>query len=123
MKNDTTSGGQLKCVRKQSLGLGPDDLATAVRELERQAIDAWADLGRRQRWTFFLRLSWSWDVDELRATEQLRSWAEKLCDRGYVTLVGQHPSSPTHRRHAHALVYVPRSCPTPSCQPDSQCWA
>jgi hypothetical protein len=90
--------------------LAPDDLEAAVARLERSARTAWADQFRGWRWSAFVRLSWSWEVDEVRAADDLRSWAARLRSQvpGIVIMVGQHPDGLTHRRHAHALAYVPR---------------
>ena len=82
--------------------LAPDDLEAAVARLERSARTAWADQFRGWRWSAFVRLSWSWEVDEVRAADDLRSWAARLRSQvpGIVIMVGQHPDGLTHRRHA-----------------------
>jgi hypothetical protein len=81
--------------------------------LSAAATRAWADGGRRRRWTVWARLSWAWDVSEMRASQQVEQWAERLRARvpGAAVLVGLH--NDTARRHAHAVIFVPRQWSAP----------
>lgn len=81
--------------------------------LERAARKAWADLARAQRWTLWARLSWAWPVSEIAAGQMLDRWAEQMIARvpGASALVGIHDDA--ERRHAHALIFVPKKLTRP----------
>lgn len=79
-----------------------------ARSVEAAARDWWAtEYVTGRKWTLWMRLSWRQSVSEAVATEQVQEWATRLAARiqGEV-FVGIH--SDTGRRHAHALVFVPR---------------
>jgi hypothetical protein len=85
-----------------------DDLAARVTHLDAQAQAAWVRAAQQYRWTLWVRLSWSWPVSEFSIPRHLTQWATELRQRapGTVILVGVHTN--TERRHAHALLYMPR---------------
>ena len=83
-------------------------LDDAVADLEAEAQAGWAILARGHRWTLWMRLTWAVPVSEYRAAAHLKGWAARLQTRlpGAVVMVGQHSDS--GRRHAHAMVFLPR---------------
>jgi hypothetical protein len=85
-----------------------DSLAARIAQLDAQAQAAWVRAAQQYRWTLWVRLSWSWPVAEFTAVRHLTQWATALRQRapGTVILVGVHTN--TERRHAHALLYMPR---------------
>lgn len=80
-----------------------------AKRLDDAAREAWSsEYVAGRRWTYWMRLSWSSSVSEPLATMHLEDWAQRLIARirGAAVLVGIH--SDTERRHAHALVFIPR---------------
>lgn len=69
---------------------------------------AWADGARGKKWTLWTRLSWAWSVSEYTASKHIEHWARQCQTRvpGSSMLIGLHQD--TSRRHAHALIFVPR---------------
>jgi hypothetical protein len=85
--------------------------------LEDAARNAWASryvIGRE--WTLWMRLSWASAVSETVALQHVEDWGTRLVKRirGGAVFVGIH--SDTSRRHAHALLYIPRG-KAPSTKP------
>lgn len=95
-----------------------DDLESANQRLAAAARDKWADdAAAGRRWTFWMRLTWAWPVSESTALRHVERWANRLTRRipESAVLVGIHGD--TDRRHAHALVYLPRGNAGPNSRP------
>ncbi len=87
-------------------------------DLEVAARDAWSsEYVAGRKWTLWMRLSWKSSVSETVASEHVDEWARRLVTRihGAAVFVGVH--SDTSRRHAHALLYVPRGNAPPNPPP------
>lgn len=87
---------------------GTNDRDTGIRRLEAAARAAWAEGARGKRWTLWARLSFAAHVSDITASKHIERWATqfKADVPGSAILIGLH--NDTSRRHAHALIFVPR---------------
>jgi hypothetical protein len=90
------------------------DLETLIARLDRRARTELVRGALERRWTLWMRLTWAVPVSEYTATRDIERWATRLRNRipGAAVLVGLH--SDTDRRHAHALVFIPRQGAPPN---------
>ena len=89
-----------------------------AKRLDDAAREAWSsEYVTGRQWTLVLRLSWASSVSEYLATMHLEDWAQHLTARirGAAVFAGIH--SDTERRHAHALVFIPRGSAPPNPPP------
>jgi len=85
---------------------GRSDLAVRIAHLEAEARGAWAAELWERRWSWWVRVSWTWAVSESTALRHLTAWAERLQagDRGIALAMGLHGQP---YRHGHGLLYLP----------------
>jgi hypothetical protein len=88
-----------------------------AKRLDDAARDAWSEYVSGRQWSLWMRLSWASPVSEHLATMHLEKWELRVVTRirGAAVRAGIH--SDTERRHAHALVFIPRGSAPPNPPP------